>query len=116
MTWKPQKFFIGLMDFFSVLLLGALLTYLLMGKVGTVVPGHRYDKLDSAQAWAALLFSTYLLGHLVFLLDSCGWTSPVNRRDALMRSALRTRATTGSLPGRWIPARCKRCYGNRRLS
>jgi len=30
MNFEPQKFFIGLMDFFSILLPGALLTYLLM--------------------------------------------------------------------------------------
>lgn len=30
MNFDPQKFFIGLMDFFSILLPGALLTYLLM--------------------------------------------------------------------------------------
>jgi hypothetical protein len=37
--FDPQKFFTGLMDFFSILLPGALLTYLLMGKVGPVVLG-----------------------------------------------------------------------------
>src|SRR5690349_904560 len=45
---RPQKFFIGLMDFFSILLPGALLTYLLMGEVGPVVLGERYAKLDRA--------------------------------------------------------------------
>lgn len=33
MSLDPQKFFIGLMDFFSILLPGALLTWLLMGEV-----------------------------------------------------------------------------------
>ena len=32
MNFDPQKFFIGLMEFFSILLPGALLTYLLMGE------------------------------------------------------------------------------------
>ena len=32
MAFSPQKFFIDLMDFFSILLPGALLTYLLMGR------------------------------------------------------------------------------------
>ena len=70
MTFDPQKFFIGLTDFFSILLLGALLTYLLMGEVGPVVLGDRYAKLTGAQAWAAFLFASYLFGHLVFLLGS----------------------------------------------
>jgi hypothetical protein len=69
MNLDPQKFFIGLMDFFSILLPGALLTYLLMGEVGPVVLGDRYGKLAGAEAWAALLFASYLFGHLVFLLS-----------------------------------------------
>jgi hypothetical protein len=70
MNFDPQKFFIGLMDFFSILLPGALLTWLLMGEVGPVVLGDRYAKLHGAQAWAAFLFASYLFGHLVFLLGS----------------------------------------------
>lgn len=53
MNLDPQKFFIGLMGFFSILLAGALLTYLLMDEVGQVVMGDRYAKLAGAQAWAA---------------------------------------------------------------
>ena len=70
MNFDPQKLFIGLMDFFSILLPGALLTYLLMGEVGPVVLGDRYAQLVGAKAWAAFLFASYLLGHLVFLLGS----------------------------------------------
>ncbi|MBI4519153.1 MAG: NUDIX domain-containing protein [Deltaproteobacteria bacterium] len=70
MNFEPQKFFIGLMDFFSILLPGALLTYLLMGEVGPVVLGDRYAKLAGAEAWAAFLFASYLFGHLVFLVGS----------------------------------------------
>ena len=58
------------MDFFSILLPGALLTSLLMGKVGPVVLGDRYCTLAGAQAWAAFLFASYLFGHLIFLLGS----------------------------------------------
>ncbi len=42
MNFDPQKFFIGLMNIFSILLPGALLTYLLIGEVGPVVLGDRY--------------------------------------------------------------------------
>ncbi|MCW5969687.1 MAG: NUDIX domain-containing protein [Blastocatellales bacterium] len=70
MNFDPKKFFIGLMDFFSILLPGALLTYLLMGEVGPVVLGDRYANLAGAEAWAAFLFASYLLGHLAFLLGS----------------------------------------------
>lgn len=70
MNLDPQKFFIGLMDFFSILLPGALFTWLLMDEVGSVVLGDRYAKLDGAQAWATFLFASYLFGQLVFLLGS----------------------------------------------
>lgn len=68
MNFDPQKFFIGLMDFLSILLPGALLTFLLMGEVGPIVLGDRYAKLADAGAWGAFLFVGYLFGHLVFLL------------------------------------------------
>jgi 8-oxo-dGTP pyrophosphatase MutT (NUDIX family) len=70
MNFDPQKFFIGLMDFFSILLPGALLTYLLMNDVGPVVLGDRFGNLTGAEAWAAFLFASYLFGHLIFLLGS----------------------------------------------
>ena len=70
MDFSPQQFFIGLMDVFSILLPGALLTYLMMGDVGPVVLGDRYLQLAGAEGWAAFLFSSYLFGHLVFLLGS----------------------------------------------
>lgn len=41
-----------------------------MVEVGPVVPRERYIKLDGAEAWAAFMFASYLLGHLVFLLGS----------------------------------------------
>lgn len=70
MNFDPQKFFVGLMDFFSILLPGALFTYVVMDRAGPMVLGARYHTLDNAEAWAAFLFSSYLLGHLIFLLGS----------------------------------------------
>ncbi|MCX5954231.1 MAG: hypothetical protein NTZ40_12235 [Cyanobacteria bacterium] len=58
------------MTFFSILLQGALLTWLLMGEVGPIVLGDRYAKLAGAQAWAVFLFAIYLFSQLVFLLGS----------------------------------------------
>ena len=60
MNFEPKSFFIGLMDFFSILLPGALLTYRLMGDVGPVVPGDRYARLGGAEAWAAFLLGSWL--------------------------------------------------------
>ncbi len=70
MNFEPEKFFIGLMDFFSILLPGALLTYLMMDQVGPVVLAERYSGLAGTEAWAAFLFASYLFGHLVFLFGS----------------------------------------------
>ena len=53
----------------SLLLSGALLTWLLMSDVGAVVLGDWYHKLAGAEAWAAFLFASYLFGHLVFLIQ-----------------------------------------------
>ena len=70
MTFGTQKFFIGLMDFFSILLPGVLLTWLVMGIAGMVVLGGGYATLIGVPGWAAFLLASYLLGHLVFLLGS----------------------------------------------
>ncbi len=103
MNFDPQKFFIGLMDFFSILLPGALLTWLLMGEVGPVVLGDRYAKLDGAQAWAAFLFTSYLFGHLIFLLGS--WLDEFY--DWARRYTLNTQITRLARHGRLLrwPAR-----------
>ena len=50
MSFDTQKFIIGQMHFFSILLLGVLLTYLLMGDLGPVVLEDRYVKLAAAEA------------------------------------------------------------------
>src|SRR5437016_10609709 len=70
MNFDPQKFFIGLMDFFSILLPGALFTYMLMGEIGPVALGARYGKIQNTEAWAVFLAGSYLFGHLIFLAGS----------------------------------------------
>jgi hypothetical protein len=70
MNVDPQKFFIGLMDFLSILLPGALLTWLMTGEVGPVMLGYRYVKLIGLQAWTAFLFVSHLFGQLVLLLGA----------------------------------------------
>ncbi len=70
MTFEPQKFFIGLMDFFSILLPGALLSYLLKDVLGPLFIGDGYYRLDGVQGWVVFLFSAYLLGHFIFLVGS----------------------------------------------
>ena len=99
MNFDPQKFFIGLMDFFSILLPGALLTYLLMGEAGPVVLGDRYAQLAGAQTWAAFLFASYLFGHLIFLLGS--WLDEFY--DWARRHTLNTQITLLARRGHLLP-------------
>ncbi len=69
MNFEPQKFFIGLIDFFSVLLPGALLTYVIKGPVGSALPLD-IKGMSDAHAWLIFFFGSYLLGHFIFLVGS----------------------------------------------
>jgi hypothetical protein len=41
-NFDPEELFVDVMDFYSILLLDVLLTWLLMGEIGPVVFGDRY--------------------------------------------------------------------------
>jgi len=70
MDFDPKKFFIGVIDFFSVLLPGALFTYELMDDIGPQFLGERYKLLEGTAAWVAFLFGSYVFGHFIFLLGA----------------------------------------------
>lgn len=70
MNFEPQKFFIGLMDFFSILLPGALMTYAVKDDVGSQLLKRDLGAMGNAEAWLVFFFSSYLLGHFIFLLGS----------------------------------------------
>jgi ADP-ribose pyrophosphatase YjhB (NUDIX family) len=101
-NFEPQKFFIGLLDFFSIWLPGALLTYLMMDVVGPHVIGDRYFTLRGAEAWMVFLFSAYLLGHFVFLIGSWLLDDRIydRLRDATRGSVIRKLAKGEPLPWR----------------
>ena len=68
---EPEKFFVGIIDFFSVLLPGALLTYLLRDELRDhVLSDHNYAMLSGTEGWVVFLISSYLLGHFIFLLGA----------------------------------------------
>src|SRR5689334_8947304 len=71
MSISPKEFFVDVMDFFSILLPGALLDYLLKDDVGPRLFGNRYYHLQSTEGWIVFVFSCYLLGHIIFLLGAC---------------------------------------------
>ena len=70
MSLEPQKFFIGLLDIFSILLPGALITFVMMGGVGPQLFPDQYKLLIGGAGTAAFLFSSYLVGHLVNLVGA----------------------------------------------
>ena len=71
MDTKPSDFFVGVIDFFAVILPGALLCSMLV----PLAQGHLFGPIvppfaGRAEVWIAFLFASYLMGHLVFLLAS----------------------------------------------
>jgi hypothetical protein len=80
MPVEPQKFFIGVIEFFSILLPGALLTYFLKDGVGPRLFGAGYRGIAGTEGWVVFLFSSYLLGHFSFLLGSWLFDDPVYDR------------------------------------
>jgi ADP-ribose pyrophosphatase YjhB (NUDIX family) len=92
---EPQKVFVGLMDFFSILLPGALLTYLLMGPEKIAPWNDRIAGFHGAPDWAGFWVASYLVGHLVFLLGAWwldefyDWARGKTLNDTRRRAALR---------------------------
>jgi 8-oxo-dGTP pyrophosphatase MutT (NUDIX family) len=98
MDLEPQRFFIGLIDFFSVLLPGALFTYLVKDGAGPFVLGARYSAVTGTEAWILFLFSSYLFGHFIFLAGSSldeHFYDPI--RNATYEAQIRRLANGGGL-------------------
>jgi mannose-6-phosphate isomerase-like protein (cupin superfamily) len=71
MKFDPQSFFIGVIDFFSVLLPGALVAYLGRDELGPILGlGSKFPQYGETERWAVFLFASYLLGHFIFLAGS----------------------------------------------
>jgi ADP-ribose pyrophosphatase YjhB (NUDIX family) len=70
MGFEPQKFFIGLVDCFSIFLPGALLAYLRKNWAAAKFLGADDYSLDTVEHLVVFLFASYLLGHLIFLIGS----------------------------------------------
>ena len=68
--FEPQKFFIGLVDFFSILLPGGLLAYLGKDWAAGQLLGQSIYELKSPESWLVFFFASYLLGHFAFLLGA----------------------------------------------
>jgi 8-oxo-dGTP pyrophosphatase MutT (NUDIX family) len=69
MGFDPQKFFIGLTDFFTIMLPGALLAYLGKDQFARWIDRSSFP-LNDAESVSVFLVGSYLLGHLLFLLSA----------------------------------------------
>src|ERR1700733_11694856 len=86
MEFKPQTFFIGVTDFFSIVLPGAIGTYCLKVYFGGPTPPAEIRDLLSmpgAQGWIVFLFSSYLIGNLIFPVG--GWLLDLAVYDKWLR-------------------------------
>ena len=69
---KPSEFYVGVLDFFAILLPGAIATAILAPWYGGLIIGPLIAPLASeASKWVAFLVCAYFAGHLIFLLGSC---------------------------------------------
>jgi hypothetical protein len=68
---KAGDFFVGVVDFFAILLPGALLSFLAQESAQKHVFGHILGTIQGAtEGWAAFIFSSYLLGQFASLLGA----------------------------------------------
>lgn len=71
MKFDPGSFYLGVVDFFSIMLPGGVLAWFLSGPLQGNVFGALFPAIPPGMAgWVIFLFAAYLLGHIVFLLGS----------------------------------------------
>ena len=69
MAYKPSDVYVGIIDLFSIILPGALLSYLAVHFARTEVVGIILPEIKGEiQGWIAFFFASYLFGHFVFLM------------------------------------------------
>ena len=82
MNFEPQKFFIGLVDFFSIFMPGALLTYLLKDWVAMRFLGQPAGyPLNATEPAIVFFFASYLLGHAAFSVPAPVRNCALGRND-----------------------------------
>lgn len=68
---KPGDFFVGILDFFAILVPGAIATAILQPRFGHLVFGQLIAHPPSeAGQWVAFLVFAYFIGHLIFQLGT----------------------------------------------
>lgn len=107
MSFEPQKFYLGVVDFFGVIVPGAILTFLVKDTLGKYLLGFHYSELVGPVGWVAFIGVSYLLGHFVFLIGA--WVLDDLAYDPLRKASYGeqiTRLAKGKrpslLPLRWL--------------
>lgn len=68
---KPSELFVGVLDFFAILLPGAIATAILTPKISPYIVGPLIQSpTDETGQWAIFLACAYFLGHLIFLVGA----------------------------------------------
>lgn len=71
MNFEPSKFYIGVVDFFSIMLPGGIFAYFLYAQIGPRIFGPLLPTIKGeGDGWVIFLLAAYLLGHIVFLIGS----------------------------------------------
>jgi hypothetical protein len=66
---KPSDFYIGVVEFFGVLLPGAALFYIAQSYVVIAIPSN-WLPVNSGQSWALFAVVSYIVGHLLHGIGS----------------------------------------------
>ncbi len=71
MAAEPEKFHVGMIDFFSIILPGAILAFHLralvqQGKIPAILTAPQSD----VEGWVVFAIASYVLGHFLFLVGS----------------------------------------------
>lgn len=112
MNFEPQKFFVGLVDFFSILLPGALLTYVIRHYAEASSFENYIALTNGAEGWAIFLFVSYLLGHFIFLLGSLSLDDSVydKVRGATLGGQIRSLAKGSKRAPLWLRKRANKLF------
>lgn len=102
MSAEPQKFFVGLVDFFSVVLPGAMFTYLVGPDLLALFEWPPPAAPGGVETWVAFLFVSYLLGHFIFLAGSLFLDPIFDRVRKASSDAPERREGGGSPFWRWV--------------
>ncbi len=72
MECKPSDLFVGVVEFFAVLLPGSLVVFSAMDQARTHIFGKILPALpsDTVSAYATFFVASYLLGHFIFMIAS----------------------------------------------